>query len=143
MKKMLLAAMFLCCAGAGWAQNIAPITIGSGFLRECGPKIPSADPDIRIIEEGGAPVVNTGCSMYIFGILEGIDSDADLLERQDGKSHRFICVPRGVVAGDMRDVVLKYIQKDPKFFSDFKTNRITSLALSAAYPCQAEKSPQP
>jgi hypothetical protein len=143
MKRMLLAAMLLCCVGVPRAQHVAPISIGSGFLRECGPKIASADPDMRLMEKGAAPVANTGCNMYIFGILEGIDSVADLLERQDGKSHRFICVPRDVVAGDMRDVVVKYIQKDPKFSLDLKTNRIASLALSAAYPCRAEKPAQP
>src|ERR1035437_2248829 len=128
MRKILLAAAFLCGTGAAWAQDVPPITIGSGFLRECGPKTPNSNPDIRLMEQGAAPVVNTGCTMYVFGIMEGIDSNADLLERQDGKNHRFICVPRWGRRGGHEKPGREIYSKRSKVLCRFqnKPNRVPS-----------------
>jgi hypothetical protein len=143
MKMLFCAVVLLCCSASGWAQRGDEFSTGRDFLRECGPQTPSKDSGLRAIEEGAAPVVDTACNMYTFGVYKGIDHVADLMDGIDpSKSHRYICVPDGTTAISMRDIVVRFI-KAHLGLSGVNTNRLISSALSEAFPCQANKPPQP
>ena len=68
------------------------------------------------------------CIGYIGGAYDGIAA------MQDQTGQRIICPPAGVTQGQMRDIVVKYLQYHPETRNELAAD-LTALALGAAFPC--------
>lgn len=145
MKHLLVFTLLIFCSMASAAQATGdPWGTGTDFLKSCTKPTPSGNGDMDALNAGARPINDAVCSSYVFGIFEGIDSVAELLDTNLPREprHRFICLPReGVTAGEMRDIVTKYIL-DHRAIAGLKTNRLVSLALSETYPCSTSTSKQ-
>ncbi len=144
MRKLVCAALLLCCSMVGEAQNKTPMGTCRGFLQACGPQKHSEDPTLRSIEENYDEKMGAVCNAYIFGIYQGIDFAASMIESVDPnkKSHRFICVPDGTQGYELKNTVISFLQKFPGLL-DIGTPSITSSSLSEAFPCQDKNSVHP
>ena len=143
MKKLMRAGVLLCCSARCWPQANVDLGTGKGYLRTCVPRLPSGDPAQRVLEDSQAPVDSTACTMYVLGVLEGINAAMYFSDKMDpGKGHRFICVPDGMTAERLRYIVIGYIQVHLGS-SGSNTSLVELQALLEAFPCQAPKSPQP
>lgn len=66
------------------------------------------------------------CSGYIIGTLDTVEG---LLEDK-----KLACVPPGVTKGQVRDIVIKYIEQHPEY-RHFVGMNLVVLAVGSAFPC--------
>jgi len=74
---------------------------------------------------------DAACTAYIQGFIEGATSFQELWPAETPKA---ICLPATVTAGQMRDVVVKYLAEHPERRHLSAMASITSAAMRA-FPC--------
>ena len=67
------------------------------------------------------------CLGYVAGVV-------DQLEIRRGPKFPDGCIPRTVTKGQMKDVVLQYLQSNPET-RDITASLLVSLAVAKAWPC--------
>ena len=69
------------------------------------------------------------CLAYVIGIVDAFEFNEGV------KSGLKLCVPGGVTAGQLRDIVVRYLQNKPQDRHN-AGSVIIFLAMSEAFPCQ-------
>ena len=75
------------------------------------------------------------CLNQIFGAASGIRIVSDVWELS------VLCVPDGVEASQMRDIVVRWLQRHPEK-RHYTIGAVTLSALREAWPCKAARVPQ-
>jgi hypothetical protein len=119
MNRSIAAALLLFFSTSTQAQTHAAAQTGNGFLQTCSR---AADRSFQ-----------AGCITYFAGIADAL-TWAEFAKPQQRWE---ICMPSGVVYGQMMDITLDFLQKNPSIRHDV-TPALVHRALKAAFPCRAQ-----
>lgn len=129
----MFAALFVALPGN------AQITKGAGFMKECTQQPPDPNPDIEAINRGARMSSEVACSMYAFGLFDGIQlapgiAAGQLLKPQAVKLT--VCARQPVTAVELRDIIVRYIRAHPEQLN-FETSMLALFAFEQAFPCSS------
>lgn len=130
MKMLLgsLAAVVLLVAGSPAASQVTYRT-GNNLYADC-----TTREDSPLYYQNDA-----ACTLYVLGVNDAFAQAPDvaslLREEPANSTPEMLCVPIGVQAGQLRDVVLAYLRSNPATRHQ-SAAWLVLLALRAAYPCQ-------
>ena len=101
---------------------------GNDLYRYCKPAQTDAAKDLK----------ETYCVAYITGVHDGAEASGSLLTymAERDEPFRLMCVPQGVEAGQLRDIVVQYLEDHPAD-RNLGAGLIVMSALLEAYPCTA------
>ena len=77
---------------------------------------------------------NVGKQMSCLGYIEGVSDSLDLGRANNSRSG---CVADGVTAGQLQDVVIRYLRNNPEK-RNFDASVLTVIALGEAWNCKSK-----
>lgn len=102
---MISALLFVAILSQETPRDVPREALGHGFIEDCKAD-PAAHPPATSSDAWSARVARTACTTYLEGLADGLTSGG------------LLCTPAGVTVGQLRAVVIKYLEDHPELLHE-------------------------
>lgn len=114
-KKIILSLsnFFIFCLFLFFALQNAWAFTGEQFLNKCD-QVHQIKSTTETIQESIDRALDAGsCTGFVGGVIQGVNLAGDLLRAQNVIRRQFICLPTGIKAANLLEIVLQDLRKQP------------------------------